>query len=266
MSTYLDSHVHLDAAQLSPAALVESLAKARQAGWRGAVLAGYGPEELARAADLCHQHGDLWYAAGLHPWWLADHPDPDAQRAAFAAMERAVAGGQVVAVGELGLDKTRCPELPMAQQVRWLERGLQLAQDNQLPAILHIVGAWQQARAAIAPFARRRLGILHRYGGSAALVADFEGMGLHLSLSVHHLRRAPERARAVAQAISADRLLVETDWSGGDLSYPDAVADLAALLTQLATWRSVARAELARQILANTRAIYHMGLDHREQP
>lgn len=265
-SAFIDSHAHLDAPQLDGAALATTLAAARALGWRGAVLAGYGPEELVAAAARCADHAGLWYAAGLHPWWLADNPQASVQQAAFAAMAAAVAAGEIVAVGELGLDVGVRGAMPLVEQAVWFERGLSLARDARLPAIVHVVGAWPQAIAALSRFAGPRLGILHRYGGSAAMVARLEGLGLHISLSPHHLRRSPERARAVARVISPDRLLVETDWTARQAPYVEAVAGLNELLTRLATWRSVQRSVLAGQILANTAAIYDIAVDQGEQP
>lgn len=266
MSPLFDSHVHLHAAGLSDATVDLALAQARDRGWAGGVLAGYGPAELPRAVELCRREPGLWWSAGLHPWWLAGHRDDATVAAGWRSVQAAVDGGAGVALGEFGLDRNVRGRLPLADQIRWFERGLQLGARVGLPIIIHLVGAWQQGRAALAPFARQRLGILHRYGGSAELIAGFEAMGLYVSLSVHHLRREPGRARAVAQAISADRLLIETDWDGATGSYPEAIAELTLLLERLATWRAVTPRQLARQVLANTQTIYDIAGPGGERP
>jgi len=257
LSPLFDSHVHLDIAGLGDAQLAAELESARSLGWRGAVIAGYGPVEIDRSAVICDQHRELRRAIGLHPWWLADHADDaDALDAAWRGLRMAVDAAPPVALGEFGLDRGVADRLPLAEQEVWMQRGLALAAEVDLPVILHVVGAPGRSHALLRPFARSRLGILHRYSGSAQMVPGFEALGLFLSLSPSHLRRNPERAKAVAQAISEERLLVETDWAGGQQSYTSAVQAMGEMVTTLARWRGVEGARLAAAVVANATTIY----------
>ncbi len=262
MYSLFDSHVHLDARALAGDRLAEELRGARLAGLQGAVIAGYGPDEIARSAEICDHHRGIWRAIGVHPWWLADHAD-DAEglEAAWQAMVHSARDRPPVALGEFGLDRGVRDRLPMQVQEHWLRRGLDLAAEMQLPVILHVVGAPARASEILAPYNRARLGILHRYGGSAEMVPDFEAMGLYLSLSSAHLRRNPDKAAAVAKAISADRLLVETDWAGGGTGYANELRAMRSLIAALARWRREDEGRLAARLVANAMTIY--GVDPR---
>ena len=47
-----DSHVHLDDARLTAPRLDAELDGARSLGWLGAVIAGYGPEQIATSSQI----------------------------------------------------------------------------------------------------------------------------------------------------------------------------------------------------------------------
>ncbi len=257
MYVLFDSHVHLDAPRLDAPRLSDELHDARSLGWCGAVIAGYGPGRVTRSNQICGLHDGLHRALGLHPWWLAEHAEqPDVLDAGWQQLLVGAQQERPVALGELGLDRGVVDRMPLEQQERWLSKGLALAADLGLPAILHVVGVPGRAHELLRPFARPRLGILHRYGGSAEMVPGFEALGLYLSLSPGHLRRDPGRAAAVARAISADRLLVETDWAGGEPGYGAALQAMGGLIAALAGWRSVDEAALAARLVANSQCIY----------
>ena len=252
-----DSHVHLDDPDVAEGAIAGRLvAEAAAAGVVGLFSAGYGPEREVDAARLPAASAPVWRAVGLHPWWLARARDDDAREAGLAWLRTVAIGPDVRAIGEIGLDATRRDVLGADAQRTWFERSLHIACERRLPVVLHVV-RWHGHALASLGRVRTVGGVVHRFGGPPDVVHGYVRAGLHLSMATDWLRR-PEKAAAVARAIPADRLVVETDWPLDDRPYAAAAAELAELVTQIARWRGEDEAELRAQLLANTLALYRI--------
>ncbi len=161
---------------------------------------------------------------------------------------------QVVAIGEIGLDQRYRKQMSLSQQNAWFIKGLELAQQQGLPVVLHIVGWHGHALAALAPFAPLQ-GVVHRYSGPPELVDAYEALGLHLSLSPE-AGVAERKRESVARAIAADRLLLETDWPQGDQSYPEALRAMQGMLAQVSEWQQENPNKLAQRLAENARRVY----------
>ena len=253
---WLDSHAHLDDPDEPPARLDASLRALVEAGWPGTLTAGYGPERLARSRLLA----EAWpthvsRAVGIHPEYLASCEDDRAREAAFAAMVAELDHPSVVALGELGLDRRYKDAWPLASQVAFFERGLHVARERRLPVVLHVVGWYGHALAALQRVGVVAGGAVHRWSGPVELVPQFTGMGLGIALALEP-RSVPEKRAALARAIPADKLLLETDWPFLDLTYADAVTALADLAHDVATWRGIDTRTLRILVEANARRLY----------
>lgn len=253
-----DHHVHLDdpsvAAALEDGSLLQ---QARAAGVVGLLSAGYGPEREPIAARLSRDGAPLWRAVGLHPWWLAAQPDDAARDAGLRQLEGTLGGRGVVALGEIGLDATRKDLLDAASQRRYFARCLALAAAEALPVVLHVV-RWHGHALDTLRAAPAVSGVVHRFGGPPDVVPGYARAGLHLSMATDWLKR-PEKAAALARAVPADRLLVETDWPLDDRPYGEAAAELAQLVAAIAAWRGESEGVVRERLLRNTLAVYRLG-------
>jgi Tat protein secretion system quality control protein TatD with DNase activity len=256
----VDSHVHLDDPRARTAAAPRALGELRDAGWRGAVVAGYGPDrDDARAAELLATPG-LTFARGWHPWWLAEalQAGVDVEAAWHRLADEAASSRG--ALGEIGLDRGRRGSAPLSVQRLGLSRALALARTLDRPVILHAVGwhghllgAVREADAAPGGTALR--GVVHRFGGSAQTAGALVERGLHVSLAPDALRWPMERLAAVTAAIG-EPLLFETDFDGHRGTYLAAFSAMAALVERVAQLRRVPAAALADAQNARTRALF----------
>ena len=123
-----------------------------------------------------------------------------AQRAAFS-------------IGETGLDRSRfCKAETLPRQEHAFRAQLALARALNLPVILHILGAHGRALELLASDGLPAAGgMVHSYSGSAEMVAQYEELGLYVSFSASVTRPNAARVLKAVRAVSADRLLVETD-------------------------------------------------------
>lgn len=247
-----DSHAHLDDPDWPVEAMLAELRGLE--GWDGALTAGYGPERFAASRAICAGEPRVVRAVGLHPWWLAAQA-PAQREAGWQALVDELAQIGVVALGETGLDKGLRARLDLATQLAWMERSLRLARDRGLPVVLHVVGWYGHALALLRRLGGPWPGVVHRWSGPAELVADFVALGLHVALALEP-RSDPARRAAVARAVPAGRLLIESDWPFGDLTYPQAAAATLALAAEVAEWRGEDAEGLLRQVRRNGRSLY----------
>lgn len=256
-SPWLDSHAHLDDPDEPPERVHDALAKLVNDGWPGALTAGYGPERLARSRQIAETWPMVRRAVGMHPEYLARLPDDQAREGARVAMCAELSHPSVVALGEIGLDRRYKDIWPLAQQVLFLESGLQEAKVRRLPVVLHLVGWYGHALDVL-----RRIGVpfggaVHRWSGPLELVPAFESLGLGIAVALEP-RENPAKRRLLAQTIQADKLLLETDWPFLDLRYDEAVRQMTLLGAQLADWRGEAVDALQIRLAANTQKLYHL--------
>lgn len=251
-----DSHAHLDDPDIDTAALIAQMPALLARGWLGTLIPGYAPDRHALARALIREVPQVVRAVGLHPEALARMADEAARQQAWLEFESELGAPRVVAVGEIGLDRRYKDVLPLVEQLAWFRRGLVMARSRGLPVVLHLVG-WHGHALELLRELPPPGGVVHRWSGSLELVAPYQDAGLHIALALEP-RENPLRRQAIAAAVRADRLLIETDWPFGELDYPQAVTAMAGLLATLTVWRAEPAAELAARLVANARAVYRI--------
>jgi len=135
---FVDSHAHLDAPRFD-GDREQVLARAAEAGVRQVVTVGSGLPSSRRTVTLARSCPGLFASVGLHPH-EARLADPEMYTAfhEFARDER------VVAIGEQGLD-FYYDNSPREAQRRSFREQLRLAIDVELPVILHVRDALDEA-------------------------------------------------------------------------------------------------------------------------
>ena len=196
-----DAHMHLNdpAFAVGLGRRIDDLA---ERGYAGAV-AGWDFPSSEAALELASAHSNLCAAVGFHPCFL-----PENLSGALAALSGLARCG-AAAIGECGLDETS-PASPGLQREA-LEAQLDLACSLGLPAVLHVRGR----HGAMLEVLRSRKSnpklLLHGASLSRELFGAYLETGCMISLGGLVLRRGAKRARDTAQAVPADRLLIETD-------------------------------------------------------
>jgi TatD DNase family protein len=208
-----DSHCHLHDRRIRDAEA--QIARARAAGVTGFLLAGVGPDGWPDEDALARAHPDLHVAYGVHPQLVAELDDAASDAAVQAltgALDGTDASVRAVAVGEIGLDGLGDRKPSLDRQERAFRRQLAEARARDLPVSLHILQAHGRALALLkADGLPRAGGVMHSYSGSADLVREYLGLGLHLSFAGPVTYENAPKIEAAARAVPGERLLVETD-------------------------------------------------------
>jgi len=204
-----DSHCHLHA---NAAGAAQVIARAREAGVRGFMLAGVEPDGWLIEAELARAHEGVLVSYGVHPQLIAELDDAacdrlvDQLRATLAAPPHPPS-----AIGEIGLDGERARRASFARQERVFRAQLALARASGLPVILHVLDAHARALAVLRDVAPLPGGVVHSYSGSAELVREYVALGFHVSFAGPVTSERAKKTRRAAEAVPRERLLVETD-------------------------------------------------------
>ncbi|HEX4747611.1 MAG TPA: TatD family hydrolase [Gaiellaceae bacterium] len=194
-----DSHAHLDACDEPASTLV---ARAGAAGVTRVITIGTGIDSCREALAIAEQHDGVHAALGIDPHQAGT---PEASR--VEELRELLAHPKAVAVGETGLDTVRRHGTPTDQR-RLLDAHLTLADELDLPVVIHNREADDETAAALAPF--RGAVVLHCFS-SASLVATAIDRRYYVSFAGNATYPNAGALRAAAVQIPADRILVETD-------------------------------------------------------
>lgn len=199
-----DTHAHYDAEQFSQdraAVLAELPSKDISL----AVNPGCDIPSSRQAVELAHRWPFLYAAVGCHPEECASY-DP----AELDILRELARDPKVVAIGEIGLDYYWEENPPRELQQRVFRDQLALAQELDLPVIVHDREAHGDSLAMIRAFPQVR-GVFHCFSGSAEMAKELVELGWMVSftgvLTYKNARKAVEAARAVP----LERIMIETD-------------------------------------------------------
>jgi TatD DNase family protein len=244
-----DTHAHLDACE-APDAVVE---RARDSGVTRIVTIGTGIESSRAALALAERHDGVFAALGVDPHQAAA---PDARR--LDELRELLSHPKVVAVGETGLDNAHRFASPEEQR-RLFDAQLALADELQLPVVIHSRDAAEDTAAALAAFAGTV--VLHCFSSPGLLPAALE-RGYFLSFAGNATYPKATELREAAAEAPDDRILVETD---APYLAPQAVrgrtnepAYLTHTVEALAAVRGVDVANLGEQTHANASAAFSL--------
>ena len=189
------------------------LGRAWEAGLRHVVEVGTSSDSSMRALAIARQEPRVHPVAGLHPH--------SASRLAEErpALERLVADGDFVAVGEIGLDFFR-NNSPQEDQYEALHWQLELASAHALPVVIHSRDADEECYAVIEAWAgrhgrylgpMREIGMMHCYAGNLELARRYVDLGFAISIPGPVTYPNNARGREVAAELPLEHLLAETD-------------------------------------------------------
>ena len=146
----------------------------------------------------------VWFAAGIHPENAAGESET-----CLDAVLTALDHPRCAAVGEIGLDYHYGRESE-ARQKELFDAQLSIAQETGLPALIHIRDAMADGMDILRAHRGVR-GVLHCYSGSWETAKEALDMGLYISFTGVITFKNARRAAEVAERMSGDRIMIETD-------------------------------------------------------
>jgi TatD DNase family protein len=203
---WIDSHCHLDANEFA-ADRDAVRASARSAGVDLCVIPSVELSNFDTVRMLAHQHGDV-YALGIHPMYTPQAAEADLQTLDAQLLQHR-SDPRLVAVGEIGLDGF-VPGLDMARQQLFYKAQLRLAQQHDLPVILHVR---RSADLLLQGLRQTPVmgGIAHAFNGSLQQAQMFIDMGFKLGFGGALTYERALQLRRLATELPLSALVLETD-------------------------------------------------------
>ena len=203
----IDSHAHLDYAQLSDD-LEGVLARAAEAGVSHIITIGVKLTTADRPKALAEAHDNIWCSVGIHPHEAGSEPDAANIDAILASADHP----KCVAIGEAGLDYFYDYASPKQQEDSFRAQ-IAVARCLDLPIIVHARDADSDVAAILENEMEKGAfrGVLHCFSSGAELAERAIGIGFYISFSGILTFNKAEELRAIATNIPEDRILVETD-------------------------------------------------------
>jgi TatD DNase family protein len=259
--TYIDTHAHLDDEQFD-ADRSEILARARDEGIEAIICPAISAGSSEAVLELAQTNTEVYAAIGIQPNYCAEAGPNHWERVLDM-----VGSPRVVAIGETGLDR-HWDFTPFEIQKDYFDRHLRLAQDRNLPVIIHCREAEDDVLAMLREAATRGpvAGVLHAFSGDRAFAEQCLELGLFVSFAgaLTYRNKKFEPLWDAALAIPDDRILLETDSpylvphplrGKQKRNEPRQIFHTAARLAEL---RRVSVEQLAAQTTANARRLFRL--------
>ena len=201
---FFDTHAHFDDERFD-ADRDEVMCKMRDAGVELIVNPGCNEETSRKALEYAEKYDIVYAAVGWHPETCGDFTNESVE-----LLRELAKSPRVKAIGEIGLDYYWDENPPKEFQKIVFEKQMQLAEELNLPVIVHD----REAHADCMEIVRRYpnvKGVFHCYAGSAEMAKELVEMGWYISftgtITFKNARKAPE----VVAAIPLERIMIETD-------------------------------------------------------
>lgn len=258
-SIYLiDSHCHLDFPDFDHDrdAVLQCAAAA---GVQHLILAAVARSHWDRLWRCVEQHPACHGTLGLHPYFLAEHTPEDLNELRVQLTVRRQ-HPKLCAIGEIGLDY-QLTQLPADAQQFYFEAQLKLAQEFNLPVIVHVRKAHAQTIATLKRIPVQRGGIIHAFNGSLEQALEYRKLGFLLGIGGAYSWPAARKLRALLPRLPLEQLVLETDspdmapaFAAGQRNSPEYLLRLCHLLaTELL---NLPAEQLARQTSHNVQQLF----------
>ena len=199
-----DTHAHYDDPQFDPDR--EALLAALPENGVGLVVnPGCDLATSRQAIALAERFPHVYAAVGYHPENCGPYVPEDLDRLRELARHP-----KVVAIGEIGLDYYWEENPPRELQQQVFRSQLQLAQELDLPVIVHDREAHGDSLSIIREFPNLR-GVFHCFSGSAEMAKELVKLGWMISFTGVLTYKNARKALETADAVPLEHLMIETD-------------------------------------------------------
>jgi TatD DNase family protein len=151
-----------------------------------------------------------YYSVGFHPY----NVDKADEEVTLAKVQMAVKHPRILAVGEIGLDKSI--GVPMEKQFRIFEKQVAIAESANLPVVLHVVRSFNEmvefmkAQRPVVPM------IIHGYNGNVQMAEELVKAGFLISFGEAITREHSKIVEAL-QRVPVEKMFLESDEGDMDI-------------------------------------------------
>jgi TatD DNase family protein len=202
----VDSHCHLDFPDFA-SELDAVVARARAAGIGRMLTISTRVKKHAQVLAIAEKFPDVFCSVGTHPHHAQEELEVDA--GVLTAMAK---HPKIVAIGEAGLDY-HYDNSPRDQQMKSFRQHIAAARQTGLPLVIHSRGCDADMAAVLTEETGQGAfpAVLHCFTGGRDLAMRAIDLGLHISFTGILTFKRSDDLRAIAAALPADRIMVETD-------------------------------------------------------
>ncbi len=177
---------------------------------------------------------NILYSFGLHPWHIGNVNE----QAIINKLESYCASRQIIAVGEIGLDRSISASLEL--QKHFFVKQLNIAKKYAMPVIIHGVRANADLLQILKEYGNSNSWILHGFKGSLQDANQFINKNCYISFGSNLLINS--KLQILMQQIPIDRIFLETD---------DANTLILDIYNKAATILQVDESNLKQQVYSN---------------
>lgn len=241
---FFDSHCHFDFPEFDPDRM-QVWQGLGSLGVAGLLVPGVAPSQWPGAQALSHQLSGCYFALGIHPWWIDQIATDTAALDTYARQihtiitkENTSDQSRCLAIGEAGLDKTI--GTPLEQQLALLGWHIDLANDLDLPLIVHSVRTHNELISHCKRHRPVRGGVVHAFNGSYETAMQLIDLGFYLGAGGAISYPHANKTRTAFTRVPLGAVLIESDAPDmplhgrqGQRNSPEHIPTIARILAEL---------------------------------
>jgi len=203
MTSFIDTHCHLDKLDLTPE---EAIIEANHVGVNKIITISVDESSINFVSSAVNQFPGVYGSLGFHPH-EASSMSESLEKKIFQLARKHV---KLIAIGETGLDYHYMYS-PVEVQKEVFRKQLQLSENLNLPVILHSREAETDTINILKDFSIESLGVAHSFTGSIGMARKLVEMGWYLGINGIVTFKNAEDLREVVRWLPLNKMLLETD-------------------------------------------------------
>ena len=251
MTSFIDTHCHLDKLALS---LPDALTQAKAAQVNKLLTISVDSESIGFVSETATNHEEVYGALGIHPHDAGQFNDAISEQIRGLANQT-----KIVAVGETGLDYHYTYAEKEVQQAVF-NAQLQLAEELQLPVVLHSREAEDDTMELLHKYPPSRGGVAHSFTSSANMAHQLVEMDWLLGVNGIVTFRNAQELRETLKQVPLSHLILETDSPFlSPIPYrgkPNDPSRIPIVASFLADWLEISVEQLAEQTNENAQRLF----------
>ena len=254
MTSFIDTHCHLDKLDSTPE---EAVIEAKDAGVQRMLTISVDEPSLDFVLNAVLQFPEVYGSVGFHPHDASAMTDTLLNKIRQLAQTE----DKLLAIGETGLDYHYLYS-PVEVQQQVFRQQLMLAEELDLPVVLHSREAEADTLNILREIPVKSLGVAHSFTSSIEMAHELVEMGWYLGINGIVTFKNAEDLREVVRWLPLDKMLLETDspflapipFRGK----PNKPAHIPAIATFVAELKNISLQQLAEQTNENAQRLFKM--------
>jgi TatD DNase family protein len=200
----VDTHAHLQWASFDKDRK-KVMNRARKANVLRIVNVGFDLEGCRKAIDIAEKYEGSYATVGIHP-----HNSSSFTEDVLGELTKFCENPKVLAIGEIGLDFYRNLS-PREAQIKAFKAQLLLAEQLELPIVIHNRNANSDIIKILSEFKGRIRGIMHCFSGNLEIAEQCLKLDFYISFAGTVTYPNSFGLHEVSRTVPLDRILLETD-------------------------------------------------------